>query len=279
MYRNIKIFMVLLGVIFILTACSNTNFDLSEEKLKSDLIGKQVSIGDNYYNELTFSSDNIKSLKIIDKVKEKEELKVIAEVSIDELVKGRGNANFTLGKNNDARFYGDGKINIIYKKYDKSWNIEDITKNSGFDINAEEVEATINIEPFNKSPEEILNDIKTENVRFNIIMQKYDSSLSVTDFDFSENPNHSKLLKVNKVEVLDIKDGDNKYSKIVKVGIDLDFYFDNLGDSSKNGNFNAKGTMEMSYKAKEEQDGSAFWMYYKDSFNNNDQYEVTKISN
>ena len=86
MYRNIKIFTLLLGVIFILTACSsNTNFDLSEEKLKSDLIGKQVSIGDDYYNELTFSSENIKSLKIIDKVKEKEELKVIAEVSIDEL--------------------------------------------------------------------------------------------------------------------------------------------------------------------------------------------------
>ncbi|MEN6327721.1 MAG: hypothetical protein ABFD18_16140 [Syntrophomonas sp.] len=230
-----------------MAGCSNSNTSITEEKFKSDLIGQKVRISNGVVDNGYLSADTIKSLKIVDKKQDGDKYNLIANVDWQAIMKGLGDLN-KQNRRNDLQAFGTVRLEAVYAKYDKDWQLESVNSISKWEAQVIQVPNLIKVIPFEIDEKQLKNDLSGIDFTINyswynhlICFDKHSSEL------ISYIPN-----TINQFKIVEIKnDPSNEIKRIVELYVDFDYKVKEsiYGD---NGNYNAKGTLNVEYTLAED---------------------------
>ena len=142
--------------ILILAACSD-KIEISNESLAKQLIGKILTLNGN---EIEITSDMLKSVKIEGQEVEKDSGNVKAVVQLEQIEKEKGSKNKQNRINHLKHIY-IGDIIVPFHRGVKQWEIGDTLKVGKLEHETSEIENLLKIIPFEKSKEDILDDLSS----------------------------------------------------------------------------------------------------------------------
>lgn len=234
--------------VILLTACSD-KIEISNESLKKQIIGKSLSLQGK---EVELTSDILKSVKYDDQDIEKESGNVKAVIRIEQIEAEKGSKNKQNRLNHLKHIYV-GNIIVPFHKVDKHWVIGDTLKVVKLEHKTSEIENLLKIIPFEKSKEDILDDLSSSEQSISVKLENVIGYKSERKASFNSNQSGTlPITKIHKFEIADTSEGNTEIEKKVSVDTDFDFEVDDPRNIYKsNGFYNAKGPFEIVYQIKE----------------------------
>ncbi|MEK5176716.1 hypothetical protein NST63_26605 [Heyndrickxia sp. FSL W8-0496] len=234
--------------ILILAACSD-KIEISNESLAKQLIGKTLTLNGN---EIEITSDMLKSVKIEGQEVEKDSGNVKAVVQLEQIEKEKGSKNKQNRINHLKHIY-IGDIIVPFHRGVKQWEIVDTLKVGKLEHETSEIENLLKIIPFEKSKEDILDDLSSSEQSISVKLENVIGYKSERKASFNSNQSGTlPITKINQLEIAEITEGNTEIEKKVSIDTDFDFEIDDpMNIYKSNGSYNAKGSFEIIYQIKE----------------------------